>query len=156
MKSSLLILQVVLAVLLSGLLYAPKAAAQAKLPKGWVVQNGQADRVPLPVDQAFSMSAMTGRNGNILIRVQMPVGYYLYRDKLKFSANGFTIKNVGMPKAKVKDDEFLGRVNIYAGTVFFEVSPAQAKAAGTLVLRFQGCAEALVCYPPTTKRFAVS
>lgn len=137
-----------LAVLLG--LAAPSLQAQSQ----WVLQGVDQDQ-PLPVEQAFHMSLSTGRDGKVLLRVEMPPGYYLYRDKLQFSSVGFRIKNVSLPLARAKHDEFLGNVNIYTGAVIFVVTPDALTASGDLRVKFQGCAERLVCYPPTTRVFRI-
>lgn len=118
----------------------------------WVVKSASGD-IPLPVDQAFRMSLFTGLDGKVLLRVEMPPGYYLYRDKLKLSSAGFRIKNVAFPLAKAKHDEFLGDVRIYTGVITLVVTPDALTPSGDLRVRFQGCAEQLVCYPPTTRVF---
>ena len=124
------------------------------IPNGWVVQNG-GEKMPLPVEQAFPMSMMTGREGKLLLRVQMPAGYYLYSEKLSFTAEGFTIRRVSAPTAIRKVDEFLGAVNIYTGVVTFVLEPSSNNAKGAVRVKFQGCAERVVCYPPTVRRFVV-
>jgi thiol:disulfide interchange protein DsbD len=118
----------------------------------WVVKSAGQD-IPLPVDQAFRMSLFTALDGKVLLRVEMPPGYYLYRDKLQLSSAGFRIKNVSFPLAKAKHDEFLGNVRIYTGVVTLVVTPDALTPSGDLKVKFQGCAEQLVCYPPTTRVF---
>jgi len=109
----------------------------------------------LPGELAFRASMMSGRNGQVLIHWEMPPGYYLYRDKLKFEAsNGMSIRKVNAPAGLLKVDPFLGRVEIYRDSVTVVVDRDPSKA-GTLKVAYQGCAEDKICYPPMTRVFAI-
>jgi thiol:disulfide interchange protein len=56
------------------------------------------------------------------------------------------------PAAKIKDDEFFGKVGIYRDNVLVSV-PVLEGASKLIVVNveFQGCADLGVCYPPITK-----
>lgn len=81
-------------------------------------------------------------------------GYYLYRDKLKFSLNGAQLGSVALPPGKVKDDPTFGRVEIYKNWLILNL-PVERKPGPalpvTLSATFQGCAEDGVCYMPITE-----
>ena len=78
-------------------------------------------------------------------------GYYLYRDKMKFKADGVTFGTPEWPEGEVHSDEFFGEQAIYRGDVSIRV-PVRAvtTTAGTVELdiRSQGCADFGLCYPP--------
>jgi len=114
----------------------------------------------LPVDQAFRVSGRLGEDGQITVRLRVAPGHYLYQDKLRFSAEpaGVTLGAPRLPPGQEIDDEFFGRVRIYRGEVEarFAVQRLPPGAAGlTLVVRFQGCADAGVCYTPREQRLAL-
>lgn len=114
-----------------------------------------ADEMPLSGDLAFRTSMMTARDGAVLVRWEMPAGYYLYRDKLTVKGtNGLEVTRVVSPSGEIKDDPFLGPVEIYRDAVTVRVA-RKPGVAGTLVVRYQGCAEDKVCYPPMTRAFTV-
>jgi len=79
-------------------------------------------------------------------------GYYLYRDRIKVSAQGvagdhavLTAKAL-LPAGAPYHDAHFGDVQIYRGDVVASVAiPA---AARRLHVRFQGCADQGICYPP--------
>ena len=109
----------------------------------------------LPGELAFRASMMTGRNGEIIVRWDMPEGYYLYKNKMKFDVvGGLRINRVIAPAGLVKNDEFLGRVEVYRDSVSV-VLDRQGLAGGALKVAYQGCAEDKMCYPPMTRLFSV-
>jgi len=115
-----------------------------------------ASEEPLDADLAFRTSMMTARDGKLVVRFDMPPGYYLYRNKLSISAKGaMKIKSIAAPPGLSKQDEFLGAVNIYRDTVMVVVDRTNATTPGELVVKYQGCAENLICYPPMTRVFQV-
>lgn len=111
------------------------------------------DQPPLPADEAFITTLATARDGSTLVKIHMPPGYYLYKDKLKFDGHGVRIAGVGMPKATELNDPFFGKVGIYHGTVVFRVDAQNQSRTipGSIRITFQGCAMDRLCYPPTTR-----
>lgn len=99
----------------------------------------------LPVEQAFDAS-VTQKGNQVSVTWTPQDGYYLYKKSLKIVANGVPL-SVVLPEGQPKEDPNFGTVEVYHSAVV-----GQATAAGsTLEVRYQGCAEAGVCYPPQTK-----
>ena len=109
---------------------------------------------PLPVDAAFATVAALQR-GKFVVNFDVLPGHYLYRDRFEVQANGHIVSAVKLPKGKVKMDPNFGRVEVYEQP--FTLSAATKLTRDTeLKLVFQGCSEvAGVCYPPTTRTFAL-
>lgn len=131
-------------VLLAGLTGAPIAAAEREL---------------LDAARAFPMTARyDGRT--ILVRFDVADGYYLYRDKLRFSAEPGSAKlaKPALPRGEIRHDEFFGRVEVYRGSVEIRLSLASAPAPEQLTLKTvsQGCADAGVCYTPREERLTLT
>jgi len=80
-------------------------------------------------------------------------GYYLYRDKFKFSLDGARLGAAQYPAGKIKDDPTFGSVEVYKKTVSIRL-PVARDPGGALPVdleaTFQGCAEDGVCYMPIT------
>jgi len=110
----------------------------------------------LPADEAFAFKAKTVNN-KILLNWDIAQGYYLYKEKIKISADLSNQLGVAkFPKAKVKDDEFFGRVGIYRNDVEVAIPVLEGDAKSILLsVTFQGCADLGVCYPPITKSVAL-
>jgi len=115
----------------------------------------------LPVDEAFEpiLTAIDGNNVEVAIRVTD--GYYLYKDK--FSATILSdVAQAGrleLPAGEIKNDQFFGEMEVYHGDVFGKLSVARATPAAMDVeieLKYQGCADGGICYPPATRVLSVS
>jgi thiol:disulfide interchange protein DsbD len=108
-------------------------------------------------DEAFVFSAEQSDDGNLIARWRITPGYYLYRDKFEFTlrgGQGVELGTVSLPPGEIKDDEFFGRIQVYKQDIEVPVpliTTADARGPINLVVKYQGCAEAGVCYPPQTK-----
>src|SRR4249919_3061394 len=111
-----------------------------------------ADEDPLPPEQAFRFSAQIVEPGQVEVRYRIADGYYLYRDKLRFSAQPETVAlgKPDLPSGRIKQDEFFGKVETYRGDVVIRVPFTAPEGTGdfTLKAQFQGCADAGLCYTP--------
>lgn len=115
----------------------------------------------LPIDEAFEpiLTAIDGNNVEVAIRVTD--GYYLYKDK--FSATILSdVAQAGrleLPAGEIKNDQYFGEMEVYHGDVFGKLSVARATPAAMDVeieLKYQGCADGGICYPPATRVLSVS
>lgn len=106
----------------------------------------------LPPEQAFKFSARLVDARNVEVRWHIADGYYMYRDKFRFSAQPETVAlgQPDFPAGKIKEDEFFGKVETYRHDLVVRV-PVQITAGATtftLQARSQGCADVGVCYTP--------
>ena len=151
-----------------GLCYPPQTWTEAvKLrkiasgtPKLQLGQVGTTDAEFLPVDEAFEPVLIPVDGNTVEVSWQITPGYYLYKDKISVNTN---TENVGLgslelPKGKTKFDEFFGESEVYVKDVFARLSLARSTSGRTnfdLEVNYQGCAEAGLCYPPTTRVLSV-
>ena len=112
----------------------------------------------LDPDVAFELSTEVDAGGAILARWRIADGYYLYREKFRFTpaqGSGLALGEPALPDGRIKDDEYFGRMEVYYDGVVARL-PVTARPAGAgpvaLDVRYQGCADAGLCYPPITKR----
>ncbi len=114
---------------------------------------------PLEPEKAFRFSARMADAGTLEARWQIADGYYMYRDKFKFSADLPEVKlgEPRYPKGKVKDDEIFGKVETYRGELKILI-PVEGPAgiAFRLKTSSQGCADLGVCYPPLPQQAALT
>ncbi len=109
----------------------------------------------LPVDKAFDFDAK--QNGDKLqLSWVVADGYYMYKDKLKFKADGATIGEIALPKGKIHHDEYFGEQEVYTSFIEFPVTLKDAKPNSTFTVTFMGCAEGKLCYPPTKRTIKLS
>ena len=127
--------------------------------------TGVVDAAPLPDSRAFTVEAIAGDGNSILLRLTPANGYYLYRDKLSVKLDAgaglsATLPTPSkLPKAASHRDEHFGDVAVYfdQAEITVPVTRTQTAAAkGTLIVGFQGCQTDGICYPPMTRRLAIS
>jgi thiol:disulfide interchange protein DsbD len=111
----------------------------------------------LPPERAFAFSARGLDPGTVEARFAIADGYYLYRDKLRFTVEPNAVGDAAYPAGKWKEDAFFGRVETYRGDVVVRL-PLQHTASGgkvTVKAESQGCADIGVCFPPTVQQVTI-
>jgi thioredoxin:protein disulfide reductase len=112
-----------------------------------------ADDEFLPPEQAFQY-VVSAEGSNVKVSWTVAPGYYLYlkRMGIETDAPGVKIGAPNYPKGEIHTDDYFGEQVVFRGK--FDVTAAiEGAAAGTplpLKLKLQGCADAGLCYPPTT------
>ena len=102
----------------------------------------------LPPEQAFKFSARMQDGSHVAVTYEIADGYYMYRERFKFSADGATTGEPVIPAGKVKfDDTFQKNVETYRHSVTIIV-PVNAPGLFTFKAQSQGCADAGLCYAP--------
>lgn len=106
----------------------------------------------LPIDEAFALSADTGSD-DVRLTWRIADGYYLYRHRIavKSLTDGVDVGDPVLPDGARHHDEFFGDVETYRGeltatTAITAWPPHQTTAR--FEVRYQGCADIGVCYPP--------
>jgi thioredoxin:protein disulfide reductase len=112
----------------------------------------------LPVDEAFRVSASPEGAGAVRLTWVIAPGYYLYRSRIRVSSVGARLGALQLPPGQIKSDAYLGRQSVYHQELVAHV-PVSRSGHATLELKlrvgYQGCAEAGLCYPPTTRLLTV-
>ncbi|MFZ6638145.1 protein-disulfide reductase DsbD [Undibacterium sp. TC4M20W] len=102
----------------------------------------------LDPEVAFKVSAKMAEPGVAEVTFTIADGYYLYRERFKFSSDDAKLGDIVMPAGKVKFDEtFQKEVETYRHSLVVRI-PIQAAADFTLKIGRQGCADGGLCYPP--------
>lgn len=104
----------------------------------------------LKVDQAFSFN-FDQQNDQLHIKFDISEGYYLYRHQFKFTADNASYSNIDLPVGLDHEDEFFGVQQIYKNQLNFTINIEEAGKNSSITIRYQGCAEKGLCYPPTKK-----
>jgi len=88
---------------------------------------------------------------DIVVTWDIEDGYYLYRDKMKYRADGAEFGPAVYPEGEIHSDEFFGEQVILREQIEVRI-PLLSTAPGVrsleLKLRSQGCADYGLCYPP--------
>lgn len=102
----------------------------------------------LPPDQAFEPTLIQDGD-EVEIDWQIEPGYYLYRHSFSAQADEREL-SLDIPEGETIEDEYFGRSEIYRHALSMTTQPGEAD---TLTLRWQGCADAGLCYPPQQRTF---
>jgi thiol:disulfide interchange protein DsbD len=108
----------------------------------------------LKVDDAFSFN-FDQQNNQLHINFDISEGYYLYRHQFKFTVNNASYSTIDLPAGLDHEDEFFGVQKIYKEQLKFTINIEQATEDAIITIRYQGCAEKGLCYPPTDKVIAL-
>ncbi|GLS04592.1 hypothetical protein GCM10007860_17390 [Chitiniphilus shinanonensis] len=109
----------------------------------------------LPPDQAFRASLTQPSATTLELRFDVAPGYYLYRDRISVTAEPAHALQVRLPDGDIKDDPSFGRVAVFHSDVAMTLQAATPLPADVrLKVKFQGCADAGICYPPQTALLA--
>lgn len=111
----------------------------------------------LPVDEAFQPDAWA-EEGALTLAWQVAPGYYLYRHAFRVNVHGDAVPAV-FPPGEARHDEFFGQVETYSDQVFATLplpERLQDQPIIDVTVRYQGCAEAGLCYPPTERTLTVT
>lgn len=125
-------------------LFAVLTAVLALLPAA----PAWADEEFLDPNIAFQMSARMADAKTVEVTWKIADGYYMYRERFAFRAQGASLGAAQIPPGKVKYDEtFAKDVETYHGSVVMRV-PVEASGPFTLTATGQGCSEKGLCYSP--------
>ncbi|WP_127020218.1 protein-disulfide reductase DsbD [Rheinheimera mangrovi] len=103
----------------------------------------------LPVEQAFVMDFRQQEN-KLQVSFTIADGYYLYKDKFKFAGVDTAFSHPQYPKGVMIHDEYYQDSEVYFHQVVLDIPLSQIGKEAMLKLRYQGCAEAGLCYPVQT------
>ena len=115
---------------------------------------GNAQPEFLPGDVAFQADAWIEGAELVAAWTALP-GYYLYEQSFGVAIDGEAVDDLRFPEGETRWDDLFGEVQTHSDQVFVRMALPATDAASqspvrTITLRYQGCAEAGLCYPPTT------
>ncbi len=114
----------------------------------------------LPVEEAY-IPTVTVSDDVATLHFKVMPGYYLYKERITLEAARPAEVVMGpleMPAGEEKTDEFFGKMHVFH-TDFTGTSKLTFPGARPILvafkLKYQGCADMGVCYPPQTRTFAM-
>lgn len=115
----------------------------------------------LDPDIAFQVTAEQKNENTIITKWTIVDGYYLYKDKINVSPQDESQVNFGtiiLPQGEEKMDEYFGKVVTIDHSFQSEI-PIKNIVTGAntvdMIVNYQGCAKAGLCYPPITKQVSI-
>ena len=114
----------------------------------------------LPVDQAYVLSAKAISRERVEFTWQIAPGYYLYRHRFAVQPvdSAFKSNPLQLPAGDKHTDEFFGKVETYRQSVTVVQTGAAATGVDSVnfKVKYQGCADVGVCYPPQTRTLTIA
>lgn len=104
----------------------------------------------LKPEQAFVFN-FDQQNNQVAVTFDIAEGYYLYKKQFKFTGENSELADVALPVGIDHEDEFFGKQQIYVDDLAFTVPLTSVDTNGKLHIRYQGCAEKGLCFPPIIK-----
>jgi len=110
----------------------------------------------LEPEKAFAFSARIAAPDAIEVRYVVAPGYYMYRDKFRFTLEPSTLAQGApqLPPGKMKKDEFFGETEVYRNEVriMLPIGSSGQPERAMLTAVSQGCADVGVCYVPVEQK----
>ncbi len=110
----------------------------------------------LPVDVAFVPQPPERHGDRLRLAWDIQPGYYLYEHALQVSGAPGVVR-FGPPQFEGGEpyhDEHFGEVRIHRGQMVVWL-PITGGSPRTVTVRYQGCADAGLCYPPQTRTLEI-
>src|SRR5579885_3433724 len=108
-----------------------------------------------PPDQVFRFSAVAKDAKTLELRWGINEGFYLYRQRFDIKSDNPDVQlgTPDFPQGEIKNDPNFGTSEVYVKdiSVLVPVTVSNGASKFKLMVTYQGCAEAGLCYPPQTK-----
>ncbi|WP_440054258.1 protein-disulfide reductase DsbD [Pseudoalteromonas sp. T1lg65] len=101
----------------------------------------------LPVNEAFKLD-FDQQGSTLFVGWDIAPGYYLYKKNLQIIAKQADIEVPELEQGKMIEDEFFGRTEVYFNNLSIISKLSNIQQGAYVKVRYQGCAEAGLCYPP--------
>ena len=107
----------------------------------------------LSVDNAFKFKIYSFKDLKQLdIQFNIAPGYYLYKSKIDVFIDPILDFDLIKDKGKIKEDEFFGKQEVFYGATTLKIIPkVELSKNYKVILKYQGCSEKGLCYPPVSK-----
>lgn len=114
--------------------------------------SGLAQSIALPVDQAFKLDVVRGKGDTVRLSWTIASGYYLYKQRIAVTSGDAKAVPLSFHGQEItKDDPTFGETVIFRDHLSAIVD-GDGIMGFALVIKYQGCQEHGICYPPVTKR----
>ena len=108
----------------------------------------------LPAAQAFMVKAHQQQE-KVQIAITLTPGYYLYKEKFRFTLSAGKTGTPSWPQAQFHQDDYFGRSEVYFDGLTLDLPIIEAPAGAVLTIGYQGCTEGM-CYPPGETRLTLT
>ena len=112
----------------------------------------------LTVEEAFQLTSTATSANEVKLFWSIADGYYLYRKRISVVSEDTTttVGDLDLPIGKEQHDEFFGDVQIFENSLDIAVPVTASANPVKLIVGYQGCAHAGLCYPPVKKTLTIN
>lgn len=112
----------------------------------------------LPADKAFKFQIYNLKELKELeVIFDIAPTYYLYKSKMDIITDPFLNLNKNFENGKIKEDEFFGKQEVfYNSTKIKFIAQKPLSENHKIIIKYQGCSENGLCYPPISKTISLS
>ncbi|MBC7756681.1 MAG: protein-disulfide reductase DsbD [Bdellovibrio sp.] len=118
--------------------------------------SAQKDEEFLSPDKAFKL-VITQDKYTLVANFTVEPGYYLYKNRIKFTLQPNEDYEVSLPNGQIKEDKNFGKMEVYhhdfKGVIYLK---RIIKPTITVKAVYQGCSEKGLCYAPQTKTIDIA
>jgi len=113
---------------------------------------------PPPADEAIKVTYQVIDVETVKVNFDLIENVYLYKHAFGFSGEGLSVDQEALkiPDGKKKNDPNFGDVEVYYKGLSVTVPLADVGSAPKLKVKYQGCIEDFICYPPQRKTYDLS
>lgn len=99
------------------------------------------------------MQLHVSRDDNNALQLQWTIApkVYMYREKIQVEKPDGTLLPVDVSEGVIKDDMNFGSTEVLHNRAFAQIADSALPKDGHVLVRWQGCEEDSICYPPVTK-----
>ncbi len=124
--------------------------------------TGQTDTLNIPdPEDAFILSAKSLNQSTLAVRFEIMDCCYLYQERMSFTpvSREITFGSISYSKGKSYEDAFFGKTVIHRNSVDITIPIVKKPdnvAVVDVTVKYQGCSDAGVCYPPQEQLITVA
>ncbi len=112
--------------------------------------------LPLPAEQAFTLSISIKNPKEIIAEWHIAPGYYLYRDRIYFTFQPNVASDIRFPQGDLQYSADRGRYEVYSGNVMIPIFLNTKATSVQLSVNYQGCSSDKFCYPPMKRNITLN
>ncbi|MDM7850869.1 protein-disulfide reductase DsbD [Pseudochrobactrum kiredjianiae] len=103
------------------------------------------------VDEVMQLTVTRDEKNALQLQWNIAPKIYMYRDKIQIEKPDGTLVPLDVNEGVVKEDLNFGNTEVLYNHAFAQVPEKDLPQDGKLLIRWQGCEEDSICYPPVTK-----
>lgn len=130
------------------------SAATVCAAAGWPKLDNDQNNSLLRADQAFQLMPVQHQGRDVKLEWVIAPGYFLYRNRIQadiVDPVGSQAVALELPPAQPYDEAGQGIVQIYRNDLSATLRTPSNTKLYRLRVRYQGCSDSGVCYPPQTQ-----